>query len=99
MRGEEDYGTVFVVKTPIEQDDLGCLLSLIIPRSGIDFINNSSNYASMINVTQSINNSRKRGKSYWPDYSLVGGFTTERFGRTYNDEWLRILASVISEYR
>ena len=92
--GSENYGMVFVVDYP---QNFGCL-SIIIPDDILQFIYNFSNYGTMKGVLKDINNSRKRGKTYWPDYSLVGCFTMDKANYTYNDIWIKMAASGISNY-
>ena len=96
--GSTKLGLIFVVKEPFYPDDnlgCGCLISLI---PGIkDFLNTIrswSNYEAMADAVRNINNSRKRGKTYWPDGSLVGGYTTDMFGFKYDENWINILISV-----
>jgi hypothetical protein len=91
-RGSENVGQIFVVKEPL--DDSGCLTALI--PGVINFINSWSGYESMKAVVRSINNRRNRSKTYWPDYSLVGGFTQDGSGYKYDDRWINIMESVIS---
>ena len=101
-RGSESYGLIFVVKAPFYPEDnagCGCLVSII---PGIEDILKSirgwSNYAAMQSAEEMIRNKRSRGKRgefIWPDGSLVGGYTTDSFGFTYNAELANILRSII----
>jgi len=93
-RGSERVGQIFVVKEPLGNS--GCLFALI--PGIINFINSWSKYESMQGVVQMIRNSRKRSKICWPDYSLVGGFTQDGSTYKYDDRWINIMESVISQY-
>jgi len=88
-RGYENYGMVFFAKEP------GRFISILSYFSST--IRGWTNYASWLRVIEMVENGKERGKSYWPDNSLVGGFTQDSKPYTYNEEWLDILASVISE--
>jgi len=98
-RDSEKLGLIFVVKQPFYPEDnygCGCLVSLIPGiKDALDSIRGWSNYASMVSAIRTINSSRKRGKAYWPDGSLVGGYSAECFGFKYDENWIRILESVI----
>lgn len=91
----EGCGLIFVVKPPIDKDNLGCLLTLLIPPTLIDMINDFSHYVSMLGAEEKIKNGRRPGKVYWPDNSLVGCYTTDYWGFNYDDSWMRIVRSVI----
>ena len=78
------YGQIFVVKYPV------WIVSLI------PLLRSWSDYETMIRVVESIRNSRNRSEIYWPQDSFVGGFTVANYGPySFNNEWLRILESVI----
>ena len=66
---------IFVVKRPFYPEDnpgCGCLVSLIPGIKDIlDLTRGWSNYESMVNAVRTINNSRKRGKAYWPFHSRL----------------------------
>ena len=94
LRGSESYGIIFVVDYPKE---FGCF-SILIPNRILELNEYHSDYEGYQRTIANVHNSRKRGKSYWPDGSLVGGFTTDDYGHTYNDKWLNILDSVVSKY-
>ena len=98
-RDSEKSGLIFVVKQPFYPEDnygCGCLVSLIPGiKDALDSIRGWSNYASMVSAVRTIQNSRKRGIAYWPDGSLVGGYTAECLGFKYDEDWIKILASVI----
>ena len=101
-RGNESYGNVFVVDHPNYLEDnpgCGCLVS-IIPgiKDLLNMFRSFSDYETMKRIVEDVNNSRKRGKTYWPKDSLVGGYTTDMYGHKYNDEWLKILESIVSKY-
>jgi len=88
-RGSVRYGLIFVVDFPKEG-----FLSVIMPRVS-DANRSTSNYEIMRDIIQDVNNSHRRGQTYWPNDSLVGGFTTDLRGYTYDENWIRILESVI----
>ena len=87
-RGFENYGMIFVVK------ESGWFISILASFSST--IREWTDYALWVRTVEMVDNSRKHGKSYWPDNSLVGGFTQDSAPYTYNEEWLYILESVIS---
>ena len=96
-RGSEEIGLIFVVKEPFDPENYGCgcLISLIPGVNDIiNMINDWSNYETMIGVVKRINNSRKRGKAYWPKGSLVGGYTTDNWGFKYDENMIKILEAV-----
>ena len=97
-RGSTKLGLIFVVKKPFYPEGnpgCGCLISLIPGIKGfLDSIRSWSNYEAMVDAVRKINNSRKRGKYYWPDGSLVGGYSAEIFGFEYDENWINILKSV-----
>ena len=98
-RDSEKLGLIFVVKKPFYPEDnygCGCLVSLIPGiKDALDSIRGWSNYAAMENAVQTIRNSQRRGKAYWPAGSLVGGYSAECFGFKYDENWIRILEAVI----
>ena len=98
-RDSERLGLIFVVKEPFYPDDnhgCGCLISLIPGiKDALNFIRSWSNYESMVRGIRTINNSRKRGKAYWPEGSLVGGYSAECFGFKYDENWIKILETII----
>ena len=78
------YGQIFVVKHPV------WIVSLI------PLLRSWSDYETMIRIVESIRNGRNRNEIYWPPESFVGGFTMANYGPySFNNEWLRILESVI----
>ena len=97
-RGSARLGLIFVVNEPFYPEDnsgCGCFISLIPGiKSLLDTIRSWSNYAAMVEAVRKINSSRKRGEYYWPDGSLVGGYTAEVFGFEYDENWINILRSV-----
>ena len=83
-QGSNCYGQIFVVRYPVG------IVSLI------PLLRSWSNYETMVGAVELIRNSRKRSEIYWPQGSLVGGFTVANHGPySFNNEWLRILESVI----
>jgi len=62
---------------------------------GLLFAVGKNDIKSMKDAVELVNNSRNRSAVYWPEHSLVGGFTEGNSMYSYNEEWLRILQSVI----
>jgi hypothetical protein len=87
-RDSSNYGQLFVVAPP----KMGCLASIFIR----PFTKGLTQYETMRGVADMVRNSRKRGKVYWPNNSLVGGFTSNDGGYMHNEHWLSIMESVIS---
>jgi len=96
------------------KEGAGCLFELLpgseIIKSLITYSRRHSDYKIVqpfVNSSCSSNDLSKkyRSKSYWPENCLVGGYTRNHkdiyfrvSNPTYNEEWLNILASVISKY-
>jgi len=85
-KGDVNHGQVFVVDYPKGLASISSTIRMY------------SNYETMKRVIKDINNSRKRGKTYWSENNLVGGFTSDSTG-TYDDKWINILAFVVSKYQ
>lgn len=87
-KGYIKYGMIFTVNYPSQTE------TFLENRSekGSLF---SGDYYAMLSVCRNVNNSRHASRVYWPEGSLVGGFTQNSGFYQYEDRWLNILASVI----
>ena len=65
--------------------------------SSIPIFGDFSDFNSMKKVCEMVINNRHKSAVYWPSNSLVGGFTCSQGVFQYEDDWLKILASVIEE--
>ena len=84
-KGHEQHGMLFAVDYPKTS------VLEVVTDGGIT----TGSYKDMKGVCDLVLNSRHRGKVYWPEDSLVGGFTSDMTVYRYDGNWIKILASVI----
>jgi TPR repeat protein len=87
-QGDIKYGMIFTVKYPSQTETL-------LENRSEDGSLLSGHYYAMVQVCRNVNKSRYAHRVYWPEGSLVGGFTQTSGFYQYEDRWLNILASVI----
>jgi len=86
-----NYGQLFVVEPP-STSIIGQTLMPELAKTK----ESTSDWEIMRDIIHNVNNSRKRGRTFWPNGSLVAGFTSDLSPYRYNDEWLQILETVIT---
>ena len=89
-KGSTLYGKIFVLKDP------DTLFNRLFGDNGfVKLFRSFGSFETMVGACEAVRNSRYKSKVYWPDYSLVGAYTTGGFGFEYEDNWLKIVSSVI----
>ena len=85
-KGSMCYGRIFVLEFPTSSDNISEKTTSDIWRSA---------FKELIDSGLSVSDSRYKSKIYLPEDSFIGAYTCNGQGFEYEDNWLKILTSVI----